>query len=81
MKNGVASVPVITVETTETEVRVSIPTGELPRDAVQDFIDLVRVEAVARKSQMSAAQVRGFADEINADWWAKNAHRFIRDER
>ena len=67
----------ITVEATEDEVRVRIPTREMSREEVQDFVDLLRLEVIVRKSKMTAEQVRDLSNEVNADWWTRNAHRFV----
>lgn len=67
----------ITVETTETEMRVTIPKDEVPPERVNSFLDWLRLEAVARRSRLSEQEADRLAEEIKADWWTKNKDRFI----
>jgi hypothetical protein len=68
----------ITVETTETSVRVTIPKDEVPPDRLNSILDWLRLEAVAGRSQLTEEQAGQLAEEAKAQWWAVNQHRFIR---
>jgi hypothetical protein len=68
----------ITVETTDSEVRVSIPKGEIPTDRLNSFLDWLRFEAVARRSALTEAEADRMAEEIKTDWWNANKNRFIK---
>ena len=46
----------ITVETTETDVRVTIPKGEVPADRLNSFLDWLRLEVVARRSALKTSR-------------------------
>ncbi len=67
----------ITVEATDSEMRVTIPKDEVPPERVNAFVDWLRLEAVARQSRLSEADADRLAEDIKADWWAKNKDRFI----
>jgi hypothetical protein len=68
----------ITVETTEATVRVTIPKDEVPVDRLNWFVDSLRLEAIARKSHLTEDEASHLADEIKTGWWAANKHRFPR---
>ncbi len=67
----------ITVETTDAGLRVTIPKGEVPPERVSSFVDWLRLEAVARQSRLSEADADRLAEELKADWWTKNKDQFI----
>lgn len=68
----------ITVEATDTGIRVTIPTGEVPTDRLNSFLDWLRLESIARRSNLSEEEAGRLAEEIKADWWAANKNRFIK---
>ena len=68
----------ITVETTDASVCVTIPKSEVPTDRLNWFVDALRLEAIARKSHLSEDEASHLADEIKAGWWVANRHRFIK---
>ena len=68
----------ITVETTETGFRVTIPKDEVPTDWLNSFLDWLRLEAVARRSALTDAEAERMAEELKASWWAANKDRFIK---
>ena len=65
----------ITVETTEQGTRVTIPNDEVPPERLRPFLDWLRLEAIAQRSQLSEAEADLMAEEMKADWWAKNKAR------
>lgn len=68
----------ITVEATDQAVRVTIPKDEVPADRLNSFLDWLRLEAVARRSDLDEAEAERMAEEIKAGWWASNKERFIK---
>ena len=68
----------ITVETTAAAVHVTIPISEVPTDRLNWFVDSLRLEAIARRSQLTEEEASRLADEIKAGWWTANQHRFIK---
>lgn len=68
----------ITVETTETDMRVTIPKGDVPADRLNSFLDWLRLEAVARSSALTEVEADRVAEELKAEWWAANKNRFIK---
>ena len=43
----------ITVETTDGTVRVTIPKSEVPADRLNWFVDALRLEAIVRRSDLT----------------------------
>ena len=68
----------ITVETTDTSVRVTIPKDEVPADRLNSFLDWLRLEAIVRRSDLTEVAAGNLAEEIKAGWWAANKDRFIK---
>ena len=68
----------ITVEATEQAVRVTIPKDEVPVDRLNSFLDWLRLEGVARRSNLDEAEAGRLAEEIKAGWWVANKDRFIK---
>lgn len=66
----------ITVEANQDEIRVHIPTRDMPAEATNAFVDWLRVETAARRSRLTDAAAKALAEDINADWWARNQARF-----
>lgn len=67
----------ITVETTDESVRVTIPRDEVPADRLNSFLDWLRLEAIVRRSDLTEEAASKLADEIKQGWWAANKDRFI----
>jgi hypothetical protein len=72
----------ITVENTETDVRVTIPKDAVPPKRLNALLDWLRLEEVVQRSRLTEADADRIADDIKAQWWAANKTRFIpTDER
>ena len=67
----------ITVETTEAGMRVTIPREEVPPERLNSFLDWLRLESIAAKCRLTEADADRLAEEAKADWWAANKGRFI----
>ena len=67
----------ITVETTDAGLRVTIPKDEVPPQRLNSFLDWLRLESIAAKSRLTEADADRLAEEAKADWWAANKGRFI----
>lgn len=70
----------ISLETTPDAYLVRIPREEMSPDEVAEMIEWIRVESVARANEVTEAEADALAEEMKADWWAKNEHRFIPSE-
>ncbi len=68
----------ITVETTDTGVRVTIPKEEVPTDRLNSFLDWLRLEAIVRRSSLTEEEAGRLAEGIKTGWWAANKDRFIK---
>jgi hypothetical protein len=70
----------ISVETTPEAYLVRIPRGEVEAEDVERIVRWIRLEAFAAQNQMTEEEADALAEEIKADWWARNEHRFIPPE-
>jgi hypothetical protein len=68
----------ITVETTETDVRVTIPKDAMPADRLNSFLDWLRLEALTSRSALSDTVADDIAEKLKAEWWASNKDRFVK---
>lgn len=72
----------ITVEKLDDDVRVTISKDSVPARRLNALLDWLRLEEVVQRSRLTETDADRLADEIKADWWAANQHRFIKpDER
>jgi len=69
---------VITIETTDAAVRVTIPKDEVPADRLNSILDWLRLEAVAQRNALSEADAQHIAETMKASWWAANKDQFIK---
>ena len=70
----------ITVESNDREIRVTIPRGELEIAQVEAILRPFRFTSLVAGSQMSKAEAVQIAEDSKADWWAKNERRFFPPE-
>ena len=68
----------ITVENTDSGVRVTIPREEVPPQRLNAFLDWLRLEAIAAHSGLTEGEADRLAEEAKAGWWAANKTRFIK---
>ncbi len=72
----------ITVEKTDTDVRVTIPKDAVPPKRLNALLDWLRLEEVVQRSRLTEADADRIADDIKAEWWKANKEKFIPpDER
>jgi hypothetical protein len=72
----------ITVETTDAAVRVTIPKDSVPPRQLNAFLDWLRLEEIVQRSRLTDDDANRIAADIKAEWWAANKKRFIPpDER
>ena len=67
----------ITVEKTDSELRVTIPNDAVPPKRLNALLDWLRLEELVQHSRLNDAEADRIADEIKAGWWAANKNRFI----
>jgi hypothetical protein len=67
----------ITVEKTNTDLRVTIPKDAVPPKRLNALLDWLRLEEIAHRSRLSEADANRIADEIKAGWWTANQAAFI----
>jgi hypothetical protein len=67
----------ITVETTDTAVKVTIPKDSVPPKQLNEFLDWLRLEEIVQRSHLTDADADRIANQIKGEWWAANKDRFI----
>ena len=70
----------ITVESDDAAIHVTIPRGELDISQVEAILRPFRFASLVAGSQMSKAEAMRIAEDCKADWWAKNERRFAPPE-
>lgn len=72
----------ISVEATDTAIRVTIPKDEVSPERLNSFLDWLRFEAVAGRSALTETEAGQIAEDSKQSWWDANRGRFIPpDER
>ena len=66
----------ITVDSTEKEIHVTIPRGEMNPAQIEAILRPFRFTSLVAGSAMSQGDVMRLAEESKTGWWEKNAHRF-----
>jgi hypothetical protein len=67
---------VIDVKAEDGVVRLTFPTEGMTPEQVNDFVSWLRIESIARRSQLTEQGAWQLSEEIKADWWEKNKRRF-----
>jgi hypothetical protein len=67
----------ITVEKTNTDLRVTIPKDAVSPKRLNALLDWLRLEEIAHCSRLSEAEADQLANELKAGWWAANQAAFI----
>ena len=65
----------ISVESTTDTIHLHIPRAEVSPERLAQILRGLRLETAVAGSQMTDAM----AEEMKADWWARNRRRFIPD--
>jgi len=67
----------IAVKAKKNEILVSIPTEGMPEEAVNSFVNWLRMEAAARRSHLTQKESWKLSEDIKSDWWKANQSRFV----
>lgn len=67
----------IAVESSEEIIHIHIPRGEVRPEALDAWMDWLKLESIAEKSQLSEQEADAMAEESKAQWWRANRHRFV----
>ena len=66
----------ITVDSTEKEIHVTIPRGEMDPAQIEAILRPFRFTSLVAGSAMSEGEAMRVAEESKADWWEKHGSRF-----
>ncbi len=67
----------ITVERTDTDVRVTIPKNAVPSGRLNAFLDWLRFEEIAQRSRLTEEEASRLGEEVKAGWWTTNKDKLI----
>jgi hypothetical protein len=59
-------------------VRLTFSTKGMSPEQINDFVTWLRVEGVARHSQLTEQNAWRLSEDIKADWWEENKQRFTK---
>lgn len=62
----------ITVESTEDAIHVTIPRGEMDHDQVEAIIRPLRFQSLVSRSKMTREEAVRMAEDSKESWWRKN---------
>lgn len=80
MPGGDSFQPMITIESTEKEIRVSIPRDEVDPVRLERLLRPFRLETALSGGGMTDEEADLMAEEMKSKWWAENRHRFLPTE-
>ena len=66
----------VAVEADKHEIRVSIPIDGMTPEEVSAFVSWLRLESVVRRSTLTPETAWQLSEDIKAEWWQANGHRF-----
>jgi len=66
----------ISIESNENEVRVTIPRSDLNPDEIEAALGPLRFASSVFKSQMTKEEALELAETVKSEWWNKNQDRF-----
>jgi hypothetical protein len=67
----------ISVEFTADTIHLHIPRADVSDARLAQLLRGLRLEAAIAGSRLTDAEADAMAEEMKADWWARNEHRFI----
>ncbi len=67
----------ISVESTADTIHLHIPRAEVSDARLAQLLRGLRLETAVAGSRMTDAEADAMAEEMKADWWERNQHRFI----
>ncbi len=70
----------ITIESTEDEVLVSIPRGEVDPVRLEQLLRPFLLEAALSGSRLRDEEAEAMAEEMKESWWRENRSRFLPGE-
>jgi hypothetical protein len=66
----------VTIESTEKELRVIIPRGEMEVGQVEAILRPFKFLSLVADTEMTKDEARRLSEESKANWWKKNRGRF-----
>jgi len=60
------------------EAILKFPKQMVSSGYVQEFLERLRLEAIAEKSQLTEEQAWELSEEVKQEWWQKNKDKFLK---
>jgi hypothetical protein len=67
----------ISVESTADTIHLHIPRADVSDARLAQILRELRLETAIGGSRLTDTEADVMAEEMKADWWARNEHRFI----
>lgn len=67
----------ISVESTADTIHLHIPRADVSDARLAQILRELRLETAIGGSRLTDAEADAMAEEMKADWWTRNEHRFI----
>ncbi len=67
----------IAVQSSDDVIQISIPRGDIRPETLDAWVEWLRLESIAGKSQMAEDEADRLAEESKTAWWSENRHRFL----
>ncbi len=74
---AITSRVMISVQSTADTIHLNIPRAEVSDARLAQLLRGLRLESAVAGNSMTDAEADAIAEEMKADWWARNRHRFI----
>lgn len=65
------------IERTEKEILIKIP-ASVDTEDLQDLVDYIRYKELTSGIRVNQDTIDKLANELNAGWWERNKHRWIK---
>jgi hypothetical protein len=66
----------IAVKAEKDHLEVSISTAGMTPEEISEFVSWLRVESILQRSKLTEEEAWKLSEEVKADWWQANEHRF-----
>lgn len=59
---------------------LKFPKQLIASDYVQEFLERLRLEEIAEKSEISDQQTWELSEQLKKEWWQKNKEKFLKKD-
>lgn len=62
------------------KIQLSFPANLFSKSAIEEFVDRLKIETIAQKSELTSDDVTELSSDINSNMWNKIKHRVSEDK-